>query len=80
MRAALLLAGGLALSGCGALSRLSEVGRPPGLSPVTSPTADPNWRPVTMPAASRPGANTALQPMAVRQPGVLQGSKGSAGR
>ena len=49
MRAALLLATTLALSGCGALSRLSEVGRPPALSPITNPTQDPNWRPVSMP-------------------------------
>ena len=49
MRAALLLATTLAVSGCGALSRLSEVGRPPALSPITNPTTDPNWRPVTMP-------------------------------
>ncbi len=49
MRAALLLATALALSGCGALSRLSEVGRPPDISPITNPTQDPNWRPVSMP-------------------------------
>ncbi len=49
MRAALLLATALALSGCGSLSRLSEVGRPPDMSPITNPVQDPNWRPVSMP-------------------------------
>lgn len=44
-----MLASALALSGCGALSRLSEVGRPPALSPITNPTQDPNWRAVSMP-------------------------------
>ena len=49
MKPALMLAATLALSGCGALSRLSEVGRPPTLSPITNPTQDPSWRPVSMP-------------------------------
>jgi flagellar L-ring protein precursor FlgH len=37
------------LSGCGALSRLSEVGRPPALSAITDPTKDANYRPLSMP-------------------------------
>ncbi len=45
----LLLA--LTLPGCGALTRLSEVGRGPQLSAPSDPTADPNWRPVSMPRA-----------------------------
>ncbi len=49
MRAALWLGTALALSGCGALSKLSEVGRPPALSPTSDPTRDPAWRPVSMP-------------------------------
>jgi flagellar L-ring protein FlgH len=53
MRAAIPLAGSLALvlllPGCGALTRLSEVGRPPAMTPSSDPTADPNWRPMTMP-------------------------------
>lgn len=39
----------LLLSGCGALTRLSEVGRPPGMTPLSDPTRDPNYRPITMP-------------------------------
>ena len=39
----------LALSGCGALSRLSELGRPPAMTPVENPTAAPGWRPVSFP-------------------------------
>jgi flagellar L-ring protein precursor FlgH len=39
----------VALSGCGALSRLSEVGRDPAMTPTADPTKDPKWRPITMP-------------------------------
>lgn len=39
----------LALAGCGSLARLSELGRPPALTPTSDPTADVTWRPVTMP-------------------------------
>ena len=39
----------LALAGCNGLERLSEVGRPPALSPTEDPTRTPGWRPVTMP-------------------------------
>ena len=53
-RAALFLA--LLLPGCGALTRLSEVGRPPSMTPSADPTRDPNWRPITMPM---PKAETA---------------------
>ena len=37
------------LSGCGALSRLSELGRPPQMTPTEDPTKDPKWRPLSMP-------------------------------
>ncbi|HEX4259468.1 MAG TPA: flagellar basal body L-ring protein FlgH [Acetobacteraceae bacterium] len=43
------LAALLLLSGCGALTRLSEVGQPPNMTPTADPTADPKWRPVSMP-------------------------------
>ncbi len=46
MRAVLLL---LLLSGCGALTKLSEVGRPPAMTPSSDPTADPAYRPITLP-------------------------------
>jgi len=39
----------LALAACGQAERLSRIGRPPPLSPITNPTADPAWRPVSMP-------------------------------
>lgn len=48
MRAAVLLAV-LLLPGCGTLSRLSEVGRPPAMTPSGDPTADPAWRPISLP-------------------------------
>ena len=37
------------LSGCGSLQRLSEVGRPPAMTPSSDPTGDPSYRPITMP-------------------------------
>jgi flagellar L-ring protein precursor FlgH len=37
------------LSACGTLSRLSEVGRDPAMTPTEDPTKDPKWRPLTMP-------------------------------
>ena len=37
------------LAGCGTLTKLSEVGRPPNMTQTSNPTEDPNWRPVTMP-------------------------------
>ena len=40
---------GLAVSGCGTLQRLSEVGRAPEMSKSADPTKDPNYRPMTMP-------------------------------
>ncbi len=39
----------LLLSGCGALTRLSEIGRPPAMTPTADPTRDPGYRPLTMP-------------------------------
>lgn len=37
------------LSGCGALSRLSDLGRPPSMTQITDPTAARDYRPLTMP-------------------------------
>ena len=47
--ALLLLPLALSLSGCGNLERLSRVSRAPEMSPVSTPPADPAWRPVSMP-------------------------------
>jgi flagellar L-ring protein FlgH len=41
------------LTGCGSLSRLSEVGRAPTMTPTSDPTKDPSWRPVSMPMPAR---------------------------
>jgi len=49
----LLIAACAVLSGCGSLARLSEVGRPPSMTPTADPTKDPTWRPVTMPSPAR---------------------------
>lgn len=46
----------LCLGSCGALTRLSEVGRPPEMSPSADPTKEANYRPMTMPM---PQAQTA---------------------
>jgi flagellar L-ring protein precursor FlgH len=39
----------LLLSGCGALSKLSEIGRPPEMTPSSDPTKEASYRPMTMP-------------------------------
>ena len=49
----LLLSACLLLAGCGSLSRISEVGRPPAMTPTSDPTKDPTWRPVSMPMPAR---------------------------
>ena len=49
MKRALVLLAVLMLPGCGALTRLSEVGRPPEMTPSGDPTADAKYRPITMP-------------------------------
>ena len=41
------------LAGCGSLTRISEVGRAPAMTPTSDPTKDPTWRPVTMPMPAR---------------------------
>ena len=47
MRAAVLAL--LMLSGCGTLTRLSEIGRPPEMTPSGDPTAEAGYRPLSMP-------------------------------
>jgi flagellar L-ring protein precursor FlgH len=37
------------LAACGNLQRLSEVGRPPAMTPSSDPTKEPSYRPITMP-------------------------------
>lgn len=56
MRVAALALAALALAGC---ERLSELGRPPQLAGMESPTADPRWRQVSMPmpAPQEPAAS-----------------------
>ncbi len=49
MSARAAMAACLLLSGCNTLTRLSEIGRPPVMTAPADPTADPRWRPVTMP-------------------------------
>jgi flagellar L-ring protein precursor FlgH len=44
-----LIASGLVLSGCGAWTRLSQVGEAPPLTTVQDPTAQPGYRPVSLP-------------------------------
>jgi flagellar L-ring protein precursor FlgH len=40
---------GFGLGGCGSLDRLSNVGKPPALSSIEDPTAQPGYKPVRMP-------------------------------
>jgi len=39
----------LLLPGCGTLTRLSEIGRPPTMTASGDPTADPGYRPISLP-------------------------------
>lgn len=73
----------LVLAGCGGLERLSRIGRAPETSAVQNPTADPAWRPVTMPMPAaheapsvanslwRPGSRTFLRDQRAAQVGDL---------
>ena len=46
----MVLAGAVAsLAGCNALSRLSDVGRPPSVTPIVNPVTQPNYRAVSLP-------------------------------
>lgn len=47
------------LSGCGALSRLSDLGRPPSMTQITDPTAARDYRPLTMPPLQAPPSELA---------------------
>ena len=49
MMGCLVLMSSAQLAGCGTLTKLSEVGRPPSMTQPSNPTEAPNWRPVTMP-------------------------------
>jgi len=64
--AALVLLLPALLGGCGSLQRLSEVGRPPLMTPTADPTKDPAWRPLTMPMpaaqAAAPQVNALWRP------------------
>lgn len=83
MRLAAILLLPAALAACGNAERLSRLGRPPAMSAVTSPTADSNWRPVSMPMPSpqapltaenslwRPGSRTFLRDQRAAQVGDL---------
>jgi flagellar L-ring protein precursor FlgH len=73
----------LALAACGQTERLSRIGRAPDMSPLTNPTADPRWRPVSMPMPAaqeapamanslwRPGSRTFLRDQRAAQVGDL---------
>jgi flagellar L-ring protein precursor FlgH len=45
----LILAAPALLGGCGNITRLSEVGRPPSMSPIEDPTRSPDYHPLSMP-------------------------------
>ncbi|BDG73028.1 flagellar basal body L-ring protein FlgH [Roseomonas fluvialis] len=73
MKRLVLLALPLAMAACSGAERLSRLGDPPEMANVTNPTADPRWRPVTMPMPNpqdpplannslwRPGSRTFLR-------------------
>ena len=49
MRLPLVLLAAVSLSACSTAERLSRLGQGPELAGIENPTADPRWRPVTMP-------------------------------
>jgi flagellar L-ring protein FlgH len=73
MRRIALLLLPLALIGCSAAERISRLGDAPDMAGITNPTADPRWRPVSMPMPNpqdpplannslwRPGSRTFLR-------------------
>lgn len=58
-RALALALPALLLAGCGTLSRISEIGEPPPMTPTANPTLTPAWRPVSMPMPTPEAAPTA---------------------
>ena len=48
-----VLAGAIGLGGCSAADRLANVGKPPVLSAIEDPTAQPGYKPVRMPMPIR---------------------------
>jgi flagellar L-ring protein precursor FlgH len=52
----LAIAALVALTGCGAADRLSDVGRAPALSSIQDPTAQPGYKPVSLPMPAPPPA------------------------
>ncbi len=80
MRKFALILLAFAATGC---ERLSELGRPPQLAGIENPTADPNWRQVSMPmpvtsepvatanSLWRPGSRTFLRDQRAAAPGDL---------
>lgn len=73
MRRMLVLLAPLALMACSSAERLSRLGDAPDMAGITNPTADPRWRPVSMPMPNphdpplannslwRPGSRTFLR-------------------
>ena len=53
LRATILLACTVLLSGCGSLDRLSSVGRPPPMTKSSDPTQAADYRPLTLPMPAR---------------------------
>ena len=49
MRLPIILLAAASLSACSSAERLSRLGQGPELAGIENPTADPRWRPVTMP-------------------------------
>ncbi|TAL01315.1 MAG: flagellar basal body L-ring protein FlgH [Rhodospirillaceae bacterium] len=66
LRLALILLSSSALTACGATERLSRVGEPPAISPITNPTEMRDYHPVSMPmptpAALAPSPNSLWRP------------------
>lgn len=66
LRLAAYLMAATSLAGCSAAERLSRIGQNPAVSPVTSPTQDKDYRPVSLPMPTpiilEPAANSLWRP------------------
>lgn len=65
-RIAMALLAATSLAGCAATERLSRIGEPPAMTPVSSPTQNKDYRPVSMPMPTpqllEPAVNSLWRP------------------
>ncbi|MBN9531852.1 MAG: flagellar basal body L-ring protein FlgH [Alphaproteobacteria bacterium] len=58
-RVAMIAIAGAALSGCGAIDRIENIGKPPALAPVTNPVQEAGYQRVSIPTPAQAGPREA---------------------